>query len=149
MLYELPTGWQPFAAPSFVDTIHNVVHRDPPMRAIPRRWRRIVSRCLAKEAGERYPSMKDVAHDLRDSLAQPRATRYFADTRLWLLVLVVAAVLFALLVLIAMTAGAAHMALWYGGSYATAGSAMTLRGGSAFISTQCASAAAPKPTNHA
>lgn len=74
VLYELLTGNHPFAAESQAGTIHNIAHGEPTLEAIPRRWRRIVARCLAKEPGERYQSMKDVAHDLRDSLATEART---------------------------------------------------------------------------
>jgi TolB-like protein/predicted Ser/Thr protein kinase len=70
VLYELLTGNHPFAANSQADTIHNIAHCEPPLDAIPARQRRIVGRCLAKEPGQRYQSMKDVAHDLREPLAE-------------------------------------------------------------------------------
>src|SRR5207247_7161218 len=83
------------------EPLHNVVPRHPPLRAVPRRWRRIVSRCLAKEPLERYQSMRDVAHDLRDSLAEPgMAGGLTTDARLWLVAIVLAAVLIALLMLL-------------------------------------------------
>ena len=59
-LYELLSGSHPFAETSHADTIHNIAHREPPLEAIPGRWRRIVARCLAKEPTERYQSMTDV-----------------------------------------------------------------------------------------
>src|SRR5205814_1852687 len=73
VLYELLAGQHPFAACSFVETMHNVVHLSPAFGAIPRRWRRIVARCLAKKPDERYQSMRDIARDLREPPAEPSA----------------------------------------------------------------------------
>jgi Tol biopolymer transport system component len=92
VLYEVLTGKHPFAAPSQVDTIHNIAHRDPPLESIPGPQRRIVARCLAKEPAERYQSMKDVAHDLRDAPAESEVqpSRRYAP---WLLLIVTGALL--------------------------------------------------------
>jgi eukaryotic-like serine/threonine-protein kinase len=73
VLHELLTGTNPFAAPQYADTIHNVVHLDPPMEQIPRELRRIVQRCLRKEVERRYDSMRDVALDLREAAGEDEA----------------------------------------------------------------------------
>ena len=78
VLYELLTGKNPFAAEQYADTIHNVVHLDPPLDRIPRDLRRIVRRCLSKEPELRYDSLRDAALDLREAatdleLAPPRS----------------------------------------------------------------------------
>ena len=73
VLYELLTGTNPFAAPQYADTIHNVVHLDPPLERIPRELRRIVARCLRKDAERRYDSMRDVALDLREAVSESEA----------------------------------------------------------------------------
>jgi len=52
VLYELLAGANPFAAPQYADTLHNVIHRDPPLDEIPPSLRRIVSRCLRKDRSE-------------------------------------------------------------------------------------------------
>ncbi|HEY0155810.1 MAG TPA: protein kinase [Thermoanaerobaculia bacterium] len=82
VLYELLTGTNPFAAPQYADTIHNVVHLDPPMERVPRELRRIVQRCLRKDRERRYDSMRDVALDLREAAGDeeqpPRRGRWIA-----------------------------------------------------------------------
>jgi len=67
VLYELLTGTSPFASPQYADTIHNVVHLDPPLERIPRDLRRVVRRCLQKEPESRYHSLRDAALDLREA----------------------------------------------------------------------------------
>jgi Tol biopolymer transport system component len=81
VLYELITGRNPFASPQYADTLHNIVHLDPPLEEIPEKVRRIVRRCLRKDPEERYQSIKDAALDLREiqsegeRAAVPRKTR--------------------------------------------------------------------------
>jgi eukaryotic-like serine/threonine-protein kinase len=77
VLYELLTGTSPFASAQYADTIHNVVHLEPPLDRIPRDLRRVVRRCLQKEPERRYDSLRDAALDLREAateleLAPPR-----------------------------------------------------------------------------
>lgn len=67
VLYELLTGASPFASAQYADTIHNVVHLEPPLDRIPRDLRRIVRRCLRKEPELRYDSLRDAALDLREA----------------------------------------------------------------------------------
>ncbi|MGZ8831013.1 MAG: protein kinase domain-containing protein, partial [Thermoanaerobaculia bacterium] len=92
ILYELLTGNHPFAGTSRVDTMHNIVNRELPADAVPAAFRRIVRRCLAKDPDERYQSMKDVAHDLRDATREiapaPPARR-----RAWIAPAIVALIL--------------------------------------------------------
>jgi eukaryotic-like serine/threonine-protein kinase len=75
VLYELLAGANPFAAPQYADTIHNVAHLEPPLERIPRAQRRVIRRCLRKEPELRYDSMRDVALDLRESLGDTDAPR--------------------------------------------------------------------------
>jgi len=91
VLYELLTHVHPFASASHADTIYNIVHREPPLEALPLPCRRIVARCLAKEPGSRYQSMADVAHDLRDSFVRKETTSRGRRLPAWR---VIAAVLF-------------------------------------------------------
>ncbi|MGZ5445560.1 MAG: LpqB family beta-propeller domain-containing protein [Thermoanaerobaculia bacterium] len=70
VLYELLTGRSPFASAQYADTIHNVVHLEPPLDPIPRDLRRIVRRCLRKEPELRYDSLRDVALDLREAATE-------------------------------------------------------------------------------
>ncbi|HUR81502.1 MAG TPA: protein kinase [Thermoanaerobaculia bacterium] len=67
VLYELFAGRHPFAAAQYADTIHNIVHLDPPLDPIPRALHRVVRRCLSKDVNQRYDSLRDVALDLREA----------------------------------------------------------------------------------
>jgi eukaryotic-like serine/threonine-protein kinase len=81
VLYELLTGVNPFTAPHYADTIHNVVHLAPPMDRVPGGLRRVVQRCLQKEPELRYDSLRDAALDLREAAnvtAPPRGRRKLA-----------------------------------------------------------------------
>ncbi|MFL6248429.1 MAG: protein kinase domain-containing protein [Thermoanaerobaculia bacterium] len=75
VLYELLTGTNPFAAPQYADTLHNVVHREPPLDRIPKPLRRVVQRCLRKEPSLRYDSLRDAALDLREAELGPVVPR--------------------------------------------------------------------------
>ena len=80
VLYELLTGTSPFAAPQYADTLHNVVHHEPPLDRVPKPLRRVVQRCLHKEPARRYDSLRDAALDLREAVEEldpvtPRARR--------------------------------------------------------------------------
>jgi Tol biopolymer transport system component/predicted Ser/Thr protein kinase len=75
VLYELLTGRHPFAAAQYADTIHNIVHLDPPLDRIPPGLRRVVKRCLAKEPERRYDSLRDVALDLREASVETSPSR--------------------------------------------------------------------------
>jgi eukaryotic-like serine/threonine-protein kinase len=70
VLYELMAGKNPFASPQYADTLHNIVHLDPPLDRLSPKLRRIVRRCLRKDPDDRYQSMRDVALDLREVLAE-------------------------------------------------------------------------------
>jgi Tol biopolymer transport system component/predicted Ser/Thr protein kinase len=70
VLYELLIGTNPFASPQYADTLHNVVHRDPPLDDIAKPLRRIVQRCLRKEPALRYDSLRDAALDLREAVEE-------------------------------------------------------------------------------
>ncbi|HVE70187.1 MAG TPA: protein kinase [Thermoanaerobaculia bacterium] len=67
VLYELLAGKHPFSSAQYADTIHNIVHLEPPLEPIPPDLRRVVKRCLAKEPERRYDSLRDVALDLREA----------------------------------------------------------------------------------
>jgi Tol biopolymer transport system component len=71
VLYEAATGVRPFAGHSVVDTLHQIIHVEPPpiasrLPSAPSELQRIVRKCLAKDPDERYQSMKEIAIDLRD-----------------------------------------------------------------------------------
>ena len=69
MLYEAATGMRPFRGDTSVDVLHSILHDAPhPVGElnpkIPTEVRRLIKRCLAKDPGERYQSMKDLALEL-------------------------------------------------------------------------------------
>ncbi len=75
VLYEAVTGSRAFAGPSAIDTLHRIANVDPSsvvsgLTAAPPELQRIVRKCLAKDPGDRYQSMKETAIDLRELLRQ-------------------------------------------------------------------------------
>ncbi len=75
VLYEAVTGSRAFAGHSTIDTLHRIANVDPSsvvggLVAAPLELQRIVRKCLAKDPGDRYQSMKDTAIDLRELLRQ-------------------------------------------------------------------------------
>jgi serine/threonine protein kinase len=71
VLYELVTRTHPFAQGNWADTLAAILTRDPRPIAIPvpSELRRILRKCLEKDRGRRYQTMRDVAIDL-ENLAQ-------------------------------------------------------------------------------
>src|SRR5438132_1540550 len=70
ILYEMISGRRAFSGESSIDTLHKIIHDDPPpLRELapdlPPELQRIVRKCLAKDPDERYQSAKDLAIDLR------------------------------------------------------------------------------------
>jgi predicted ATPase len=73
ILYELLTGTSPFKRPTTMATLMAVVEHQPqPLgesRAnLPESLEKIIRRCLAKNAEERYHSTKDLVRDLSEAL---------------------------------------------------------------------------------
>jgi serine/threonine protein kinase/Tol biopolymer transport system component len=71
ILYEASTRRRPFDAESSVETMHKILHDNPPPvetlnAAVPAELRRIIRRCLAKSPDQRLQSMKDLAIELRE-----------------------------------------------------------------------------------
>ena len=97
VLYELLTGTHPFASAQYADTLHNIVHSDPPLSKIAQPMRRVVRRCLQKDPELRYDSMKDVALDLREIPDSPAQNR--SHLSLFLLLAVAALIAAAALIL--------------------------------------------------
>ena len=69
MLYELVAGHPPFDGRTTSDIVANVLHVEPPplerfAHDCPPELQRIVSKCLRKDRGHRYQTMRDVALDL-------------------------------------------------------------------------------------
>src|SRR5262245_48548756 len=70
MYYLLLTGERPFSGDSFTSISYKIVHVDPiPPRtinpAVPEAYNAILSRLLAKDPDQRYPSGADLILDLR------------------------------------------------------------------------------------
>jgi serine/threonine protein kinase/tetratricopeptide (TPR) repeat protein len=70
VLYEMVTGSPPFAGTTISDVLVSVLTAEPlPLnrysREIPEQLQRIVSKALAKERGERFQAMPDLALDLK------------------------------------------------------------------------------------
>jgi serine/threonine protein kinase/Tfp pilus assembly protein PilF len=70
ILFEAATGRKPFEGGSVIKSLHMVVYEPAPALAdlnpaAPPELQRIVRRCLAKDADERYQSIKEVAIELK------------------------------------------------------------------------------------
>jgi len=70
ILYEVLSGKRAFEAEGVVDTLHHILHAPPPSLPpqITLDLRRIVDKCLAKEAEGRFDSMRTVAAAIREAL---------------------------------------------------------------------------------
>jgi serine/threonine protein kinase/Tfp pilus assembly protein PilF len=71
VLYEMISGRQPFAAPTTIDIMSGILHRDPDpllphLPDGPRELDLIIRRALRKERDERYQTVKDFLTDLKD-----------------------------------------------------------------------------------
>jgi tetratricopeptide (TPR) repeat protein/predicted Ser/Thr protein kinase len=65
-LYELLSDRPPFRGKNVYDTVDKVVTQEPdPLTNIAEDLRTVVSKCLMKEASQRYPTALDLAEDLR------------------------------------------------------------------------------------
>jgi serine/threonine protein kinase len=92
ILYEMVTGRRPFQGKSPVETVYQLVHRDPiPLSQlrpdIPRAFEAIVARCLDKLPQRRYQSAAALAEDLSQFLRPPpqamRARRSWSWRRIF------------------------------------------------------------------
>ena len=71
ILYEAATRRQPFAGATAVDSLHKIIHAQPPPikefnADAPADLQRVVRRCLQKDPEERYQTIKDVAIELKE-----------------------------------------------------------------------------------
>jgi serine/threonine protein kinase len=70
MLYEMSTGWRPFAGTSLAELASAILRDTPPLvtelRAnLPADLARIIQRCLEKSAADRFQSARDIRNELR------------------------------------------------------------------------------------
>lgn len=77
ILYEVVTGHKPFVGDSLIDSLHKIIYTTaPPVKDFnpncPYELQRIIRRCLAKDADDRYQRVKDISADLRDFLEECR-----------------------------------------------------------------------------
>jgi eukaryotic-like serine/threonine-protein kinase len=71
ILYEAVTRRQPFEGETAIDSLHKIIHAQPPpikdFNAVaPADLQRIVRRCLAKDPEDRYQTIKDVGIELKE-----------------------------------------------------------------------------------
>ena len=70
VLYEMVTGERPFKGDSPLDTMHSIAFEEPKpvtevRRNLPFQLHRIITRCLRKRRGDRYPNARPLADDLK------------------------------------------------------------------------------------
>ena len=70
ILYEMSTGWRPFAGTSSAELASAILRDTPPLvtdvRAnLPADLARIIQRCLEKSAADRFQSARDIRNELR------------------------------------------------------------------------------------
>ena len=66
VLYEMLSGTRPFGGETAAQVVSAVLRDDPPPLSVPPALERIVRRCLAKQLGQRFPSMHEVKVALED-----------------------------------------------------------------------------------
>lgn len=79
VLYEMISGKNPFAAPTFVETIRRVCEMTPPPLDTTPQLKRVVTKCLEKNPERRYQSAREIVNDL-DAVDTPS----HGGARLWL-----------------------------------------------------------------
>jgi DNA helicase-2/ATP-dependent DNA helicase PcrA len=90
VLYEIMTGRCPFSNENKIDTMHAILHEEPPApyivkKGLPLELERILTRALKKQSKERYQQIKELAEDLkalRRDLELGRAARTTVRTKL-------------------------------------------------------------------
>ncbi len=68
LLYEMIVGHSPFAGENALDMIGAILKDEPkPLTAdVPAEIQKIIGKCLRKDRDERYQSIRDVGHDLKE-----------------------------------------------------------------------------------
>jgi len=71
VLYEMLAGARAFKGDSTIDTLHSIVHNQPPPITtnapdVPTELRWILDKCLAKDPDDRYQSTRDLVVDLKN-----------------------------------------------------------------------------------
>ncbi|HEX9162166.1 MAG TPA: protein kinase [Thermoanaerobaculia bacterium] len=95
ILYEMLSGRRAFEGSSSVDTMHAILHRDPPELSqtnadIPPALHRIADHCLEKDRERRFQSARDLAFDLANvsgtsaELIAPKHRARMPSVALWL-----------------------------------------------------------------
>jgi serine/threonine protein kinase/Tol biopolymer transport system component len=78
VLYELLTGRRAFAGDSMTDTLAHVIEREPDWSALPETMpdviRRLLERCLRKDARQRLRDIADARLEIDDAIAAPSVT---------------------------------------------------------------------------
>jgi serine/threonine protein kinase len=72
VLYEMLSGFRAFGGDSAVQVMSSVLRDEPPPLQASAEMRRIVGKCMAKRAGERFATMAEVRREL-EGLADPAA----------------------------------------------------------------------------
>ena len=91
ILYEMSTGWRPFAGTSSAELATAILRDTPPLvtdlRAnLPAHLARIIQRCLEKSAANRFQSARDIRNELRgintaDAEASPSSSTTTTGSR--------------------------------------------------------------------
>jgi len=87
VLYEMVSGHPPFDGVTAAEVLASILRDEPPPlasegQALPEGLEEVVRRCLAKDAGVRYPTARDVAEALDAVLADLKASRTADGRRL-------------------------------------------------------------------
>lgn len=73
ILFEMLTGWSPFARASATETLGKVLEREPELESLPPETpaavRRLIRRCLEKETRNRLHHIADARIEIREALA--------------------------------------------------------------------------------
>jgi serine/threonine protein kinase/Tfp pilus assembly protein PilF len=72
VLYEMLSARKAFSGESAISVMASILHKDPsPLVEAPAEVERVVTRCLAKQAGHRFQTIVEVKHALKQAAAVP------------------------------------------------------------------------------